>query len=59
MGGQQQNYTYAPTTGGAATVGGGITGSAVSDVPVTDNSNLPYKSSDYIEGKPVNSNRVI
>ena len=61
VGGQQPNYTYgssAPTTGGAA-VSGGITGSAVSDVPVTDNSNVPYKASDYIEGKPVNSNRVI
>jgi len=58
VGGQKPNYTYSSTTGGAP-VSGGITGSAVSDVPVTDNSNVPYKPSDYTEGKPVNANRVI
>ena len=57
VGGQKPNYTYS-TTGGAP-VSGGITGSGVSDVPVTDNSNVPYKASDYTEGKPVDSNRVI
>lgn len=56
VGGVKPNYTHSSTTGGAP-VSGGITGSAVSDVPVTDNSNVPYKASDYTEGKPVTANR--
>ena len=58
LGGQQPNYTHgssASTTGGAP-VSGGITASAVSDVPVTDNSDVPYKPKDYTQGKPVDNN---
>ena len=54
VGGDKPNYTHgssADTTGGAA-VSGNLVASAQSDVPVTDNSDVPYKPEDYNTMKP-------